>query len=280
MTLALVTGASGSTGRPLVEELRAEGVPVRAATRSASESLVCDHVAFDWMDPKTHAPALDGVDRVYVLGPGLMANPDAVVIPFVQRALAAGVRRVVLLSASAIAEGAPGLGMVHAFLRQHVPEWAVLRPSWFMQNFVDPRHHHARGLLAGTLVTATGKGRVGFVDARDIAAVAARALVDPVSHNAAYVITGLEALSYDDVVQRVGQAVGRVIEHRVVESGEVMRHMIENGIPDAYAQLLTQLEADVRRGVHAGITDTVHRVTGRQPRRFDAFAREHVAHWR
>ena len=73
-------------------------------------------------------------------------------------------RRVVLLSASAVPEGAPGLGTVHRYLRERVPEWAVLQPSWFMQNFVNERHHHGSTLKHdGVVVTATGEGRVGFV---------------------------------------------------------------------------------------------------------------------
>lgn len=278
MTRILVTGASGSTGRPLVQRLRAAPVTVRTATRTPG-SGPGEHVPFDWMDPGTHDAALEGVDRVYLLGPGLVAHVDAIVIPFVRRALDRGVRRFVMLSASAVAEGAPGLGTVHAFLRRHAPEWTVLQPSWFMQNFIDPRHHHARGLLDGRLVTATGEGRVGFVDARDIADVAAHALVDAEPHDTAHVLTGPEALDYDDVAARLSRALGRTIEHRAVEPQALVRHLVDHEIPEPYAQLLAELDRAIGEGEHAQTTDTVLRVTGRAPRSFDAFVREHARRW-
>ena len=282
MSRILVTGASGSTGRPLVQRLRAARVTVRTATRTPRpepRSGPGEHVSFDWMDPKTHDAALEGIDRIYLLGPGLVADVDAIVIPFVRRALDRGVRRFVMLSASAVPEGTPGLGTVHAFLRRHAPEWAVLQPSWFMQNFIDLRHHHARGLLDGQLVTATGDGRVGFVDARDIADVAAHALLDAEPHDTAHVITGPEALGYDDIAARLSHALGRTIEHRAVDPQTLVRHLVDHEIPKPYAELLAKLDRDIRKGEHAQTTDTVMRITGHAPRSFDAFVREYASRW-
>jgi hypothetical protein len=83
-----------------------------------------------------------------------------------------------------------------------------LRPSWFMQNFTGD-HPVAGGVRAGELVTATGDGRLGFVDAADIAAVAVRALTDPVAHDTDHVLTGPEALSYADAAAVVTRHTGR-----------------------------------------------------------------------
>ena len=115
--------------------------------------------------------------------------------PFLQDALDQGVRRVVQLSSSALPEGAPGLGEVHRLVRSTMPEWTVLRPSWFMQNFTGD-HLVAQGVRDGEIVTATGDGRVAFIDADDIAAVAGRALTDAIAHNTDHVLTGPPALSY------------------------------------------------------------------------------------
>ena len=82
-------------------------------------------------------------------------------------------------------------------VRSTMPEWTVLRPSWFMQNFTGD-HLVAQGVRDGEIVTATGDGRVAFVDAADIAAVAGRALIDDEPHNAEYILTGPDALSYED----------------------------------------------------------------------------------
>ncbi len=154
------------------------GHAVRAASRKGTPVAGAEPVAFDWYDPGTHGPALDGVDRVYVIPPVGDPDPVGVVVPFLRRARAAGVRRAVLLSASSIPEGGPAVGQVHQALPGIFDEWAVLRPSWFMQNFTGS-HVHAQSIRTdGVIRTATGTGRVGFVDAEDIAAVAVRALND------------------------------------------------------------------------------------------------------
>jgi uncharacterized protein YbjT (DUF2867 family) len=270
----LVTGATGNTGRPIAAQLAAAGFTVRTATPTAVPERGAAHVRFDWNDRSTHDGVLAGVDRMYLLAPGLVAEPYAVLVPFIERALARGVRRVVLLSSSAVPEGSPGLGMVHRFLRERAPEWSVLQPSWFMQNFVDARHHHGGSLKrAGRMVTATGDGRVGFVDAGDIATVAVRVLADEVSHDTAHLITGPEALSYDDVALVLSGIQGREVRHVHATMEEAVRHMMAAGIPEAYARLLAALEDRIRRGDEARVTDTVRRVTGRAPRTLREFLR-------
>jgi uncharacterized protein YbjT (DUF2867 family) len=274
----LVTGATGNTGRPITAQLAASGFAVRTATPSADAPRLglasTTHVRFDWKDAPTHAEALRDIDRMYLLAPGLVEDPAAVMIPFIERALEQGVRRVVMLSSSAVPEGASGLGAVHRFIRERAPEWAVLQPSWFMQNFIDARHHHGGSLRRRhTMLTSAGSGRVGFVDAADIAAVAVRALADEASHDRAHVITGPEALSYDDIARTLSEALGHPVRHVHVSPEEATRDMMAAGIPEPYARLLIQLEERIRRGDEAGITDTVERVTGRAPRSFMDFLR-------
>ncbi|WP_163784628.1 NmrA family NAD(P)-binding protein [Myxococcus vastator] len=278
----LVIGAAGNTGRSIVHRLTELGVPVRAATRGGKMTdNSAEPVRFDWADEASHDTALAGVDRMYLIAPGLVDDPSPLMLPFIERALKRGVRRAVLLSASAIPEGAAGLGAVHHALRERMPEWTVLQPSWFMQNFAAPRHHHAASIQReGRLVTATGQGRVGFVDARDIAEVAVRALTDARAHDTAHVITGPQALGYDDIAGILAQVTGRPVRHQSVSPDEAQRHMEASGIPAPYARFLAQLEETIRDGAEDRVTQTVSRVTGREPRTFEAFAREHAAHWR
>lgn len=274
----LVTGASGTTGRPIVEALLARGSAVRTATRGEEPvDPRAEHRRFDWMDPGTYDAVLEGVERAYVLAPGLVADPSEIVLSFLRRGLALGLRRVVLLSSSAIEEGQAGLGRIHGFLRARVPQWTVLQPSWFMQNLVDTRTHHHRSLVEeGRLVTATGEGRVGFVDARDIAAVGACALADSASPDAGLRITGPRALTYAEVAAIVGEITGDDVRHEHVDRQGVIEHMMEASIPRSYASLLADLEERIRRGEEGEVTDVVERVTGRAPRSLEAFAREHA----
>ncbi|MCF0077069.1 NAD(P)H-binding protein [Streptomyces lomondensis] len=296
----LVIGATGTTGSRTTARLTAAGHRVRAAGRRATPVPGAEPVAFDWYDPATHAAALDGVDRVYLIPPLGDPDPAAVMLPFLRRARTAGTRRAVLLSSSAVPEGGPAVGVVHQALPELFEQWAVLRPSWFMQN-VTGMHAHARSIREdgtlwtatgsgrvgfvdaddiaavalhiredGTLWTATGSGLVGFVDADDIAAVALHALTDDRAPNDDLVLTGPEALGYDDLAALITEVTGRPVVHRPI-SREQLRDRLSALMSVEFAALLADLDRAIAEGAEDRVTETVQRLTGRPPRTFRAF---------
>lgn len=260
----LVIGGTGTTGSRVARKLRDQGSPAWIASRRGNR----DHVRFDWHDSATHRDALAGVDAVYLVAPIGEADPEPIMTPFLERAVREGVGRAVLLSASAVDPGTPGLGMVHNQVRDLFNEWAVLRPSWFMDNFTGDHLHAQAARKFGEIVSATGEGRVGFVAADDIADVAVAALTDPVPHNTDHIITGPEALSYDDVAAILGEVTGRPIRHRSVSTTELARRWTDRGMPPAFARLLTDLDAAIAAGAEDRTTPVVAEVTGHEPRLF------------
>lgn len=267
----LVVGATGTTGSRVVSRLVAAGHRVKAASRRATDVDGAQAVRFDWNDPATFDEALDGVERVYLIPPLGSLEPATVMLPFLRKGRAAGVRRVVLLSSSAIPSGGPAVGQVHQALPGLFDAWAVLRPSWFMQNFSGD-HPHAESIRTdGTLLTATGEGRVGFVDADDIAAVAVHALTTAQAPNTDLIITGPQALSYGDIAAVLTKVTGRSVTHRQL-TYEQMRDRLATGMPAEFAELLAGMDRAIAEGAEDRTTDTVQRLTGRPPRSFRAFA--------
>ncbi|MGP3934382.1 NAD(P)H-binding protein [Nonomuraea sp. KM88] len=270
----LVIGGTGTTGRRVAAGLGEQGADVRVATRSPAAA---DHVRFDWNDPDTHRPAVAGVDGIYLIAPAGSLDPAPLVRSFLAGAVDAGVRRAVLLSSSALPEDAPGVGALPRVVRATVPEWAILRPSWFMQNFTGD-HPVAQGIRTdGEIVTATGDGRVGFVDAADIAAVAVRALLDAAPHDTDHLITGPQALSYADAAAVITDVTGLPVRHGPVEAAEMAERFAATGLPRAYAGMLAALDEDIRHGAEDRVTSTVPDVTGRRARSFAEFVTEHQA---
>jgi uncharacterized protein YbjT (DUF2867 family) len=267
----LVLGGTGTTGRRVVAGLLAAGFPARTATRTPGGP---GQVRFDWADRSSHAGALRGVSAVYLLAPIGDAEPAHLVEPFLEDALAAGVRRVVLLGSSAVTADTPGLGALPRLVRA-APEWAVLRPSWFMQNFTGD-HLLARGVRDGEIVTATGDARVAFVDAGDIAAVAVRALTDPEPHNTEHVLTGPSAVSYAEAASIIAAHTHRPVRHRAVSTAEFAAFLTTAGIPAEFARVLAALDEDIRRGAEDRVTTAVEEVTGRPARSFRAFTEEEI----
>ncbi|WP_433803445.1 ergot alkaloid biosynthesis protein [Actinomycetospora sp. CA-084318] len=259
--MTLVTGATGTTGRRVVAALEALDVPVRRASRSLS--------GFDWADPTTHDAAFDEVEALYLMAPVGEADPLPVVEPVLRRALDRGLRRVVLLSSSLIEPSSSGYGGLATLVRE-APEWTVLRPSWFAQNFTGD-HAVAAGVRAGRVLTATGAGRVPFVDAGDIAAVAAAGLVGTAPGE--QLITGPEALSYDEACAVAAGVVGHPVEHVSVPPAAFVDHLVEAGLPRPMAQVLAGLDELIAAGAEDRVTDVVARVTGRPARPLDTVLR-------
>ncbi|NRD65938.1 oxidoreductase, partial [Corallococcus exiguus] len=100
------------------------------------------------------------------------------------------------------------------------------------------------------------------------------------SHDTAHVITGPQALSYDDLAAILSRVSGRSIRHVHATPDEAQRHLQDSGMPEAYARFLTMLDTLIRDGTEDRVTDTVQRVTGRAPRDFESFTRAHLDAWR
>jgi uncharacterized protein YbjT (DUF2867 family) len=124
----LVLGATGKTGRRIIERLRARGVPTRAGSRSGQPP-------FDWEDPATWAPALEGVGSAYISYYPDLAVPGAVEATrsFAELAVGSGVRRLALLSG----RGEPEAERAERAVRDTGADLTILRSTWFMQNFSE-----------------------------------------------------------------------------------------------------------------------------------------------
>lgn len=264
--LVLVLGATGNTGAAVVAELAGRsGVRLRTATRSANPPTAAEHVRFDWFDHSTFSAPLQGVDRIYLVAPLGEAEPERHVEPFLEAARRAGVARVVFLSSSAVRSGDPGLGRVDELIRASCAEWEVLRPSWFMQNFTG-EHPLADSIRErGEFVTATGDGRVAFVDAADVGRCAAALLERTSAGNDEHLITGPEALSYSEAAAGIATSLGRPVRHVSVDVSQYTQRLMEAGYDPAFARALAALDEGIRAGEQAEVTDTVERLTGRRP---------------
>lgn len=271
---ALVTGGTGKTGTALVTILTDRGVQAIAASRHPAP----DGVLFDWADPATFGPALADTEAVYLVPPLLSTDPMPTAGPFLEQADAAGVRRVVLLGSLAVLPDVPGVAELTRAVRK-LPESTVLRPSGFMQNFTG-NHPLAVGIRnRNEVVTAAGDGRLGWIDAADVAAVAAEALLAPEPVADELVLTGPEALSFGDAAAMIGAATGREIRVREVTVDEQARRYVDLGMPAGFAAALAAVDRDIRHGSEDRVSTTVSDLTGRLPRGFGDFVRGRLDEW-
>ncbi len=274
----LVIGASGKTGRRLVAHLYERGMPVKAASRNPGEG----QSLFDWNKPETYGTTLAGVEAIYLIPPALVEDPAPLTGPFLMHAKKAGVRRVLLLSSLGVEFPHEPQDSGRRKLEQQVIasglDWTILRPSGFAQNFSES--FLLPGILhADTVASATGDGAVAFVDAGDIAAVAAKVLADGEGHvGKTYAITGPAPLTFADAAEAISKAAGRRITYRQISSDELLKILTE-GIPADYAAMVVRDQQAIREGAAALVTDVVERITGRPATPFVEFAVKASAAW-
>jgi uncharacterized protein YbjT (DUF2867 family) len=273
----LVTTPSGKVGQELVKLLSARGVSLRLGAHSPDKARAAfpglEVVPLDHTRPETHAAAVAGVDAVYLASPGDF--PSAPEQALVDAARKAGVKKVVKLAAMGIEHSDNPLRQVEEHIKASGLAWTFLHPTWFMQNFTTSM---AGGLKSGTLAEPAADGRTAFIDARDIAAVAAEALTRPGHDGQTYTLTGPDLLSRADVAAAVGKELGRTITYLPV-TDEQFRAAVKGFLTPSYTELLSHLYAIVRAGHTAVKTDTVQQVLGRPPISFTQFVKDHRAVW-
>lgn len=277
--MILITTPNGKVGSEIIQQLQNRGEPARIGAHTVEKARAAfpgaDVVRFDYADEANIRAALQGVDKLYLASPGEM--PAEPVNRVVDLAKAAGVRHIVRLSAMGVEYGDSPLRQVERHIESSGIAWTFLRPSWFMQNYSTSM---ADGIRQGTLMEPAEGAATGFVDTRDIAAVAVAALTEDGHAGQAYPITGPEALTREQVAQKISAATGREVRYQPVTPEQFEAGMRGAGAPDAYVGLMSALYGFVRAGQTAQTTDAVQRVTGRPPIDFDQFARDHAEAWR
>ena len=284
----LVTGATGTVSTALRAALSGADVRVRCLVRDPVRAIALrdediEAVAGDLDDPRTLAPAFDGVHDLWLLVPnGPLAPENSMNALWAARR--AGVERVVRLSAIGAAHDAPTRsGRLHALsdaeLRASGLSWTILQPHWFMQNLLSD----AAGIRAhGTFSLNAGDGRLAMVDVRDVAELAARVLTDEPSAHAGrtYSPSGPQALSFHDVAQRLTRVLGRDVSYAPVADERYRADLLGYGVPPWIADMLVEYAQAYADGWGDRTTSVVLDVLGRPPRSLDDFLRDHAVAFR
>jgi uncharacterized protein YbjT (DUF2867 family) len=270
----LVLGGTGMTGSRVAAKLTKLGVNVRTAAPTGAD------VRFDWDDPTTQSPALADVDRVYLVAPVLRTDFAGQVSSFLDLAQAAGVRHVTYISAFGV-DQVPPQWVAHRaveldLIGRGAITHSILRPAWFMQNFSETFLKPVDGAIA----VPTGDGAEAFVDAEDIAAVAAATLASPDAHvGAQYAPTGPDALTVSDAAGVIADAIGHPVKHNDIERDAWIDGTVAAGVPAEYGEVLRMLTETIASGHGSRPNNDVQNVTGRPPITFGDFARRTAQAW-
>jgi uncharacterized protein YbjT (DUF2867 family) len=271
-----ITGATGKTGRNVVSTALERGWHVRALSRQPVATRG-QWIPFDWDDKHSWSPAFEGSDAAYILIPFNHPGAAERTPDLIRTAAAIGVERIVLLS-SLDAKQAPensALRACESALLEASVHGAVLRPTWFLDNFTAGSF--ASMIDRAELRLPAGTGRIPFIDTRDIAEVAVATMTAD-GPSGMFELTGPEAIDHAQVAAALGTALGHPISYDDVPIDEFITHMTTRGFPHEYAQFLADaLHAVATGALTIPVTDTVQRICGRPPYTITQFAHHHVS---
>ena len=275
----LVTGATGNTGSGLVPALRKAGVDVRAFVRDEAKAqpfkdLGVEVVLGDLDQPETIAPAVEGVDKIYLLtwnGPTQAQQA----INVIEAAKKAGNPHIVRHSmwgsekSRIIQQG----DQVEAALTSSGLPWTLLKPTFFMQNLMMAAQTIASD---GMIYWDTGDGKLGMIDLRDIVEAAFAVLTGEGHEGKNYILTGPEAISMHEVASAFSKALGKKVTYVSVPGEASLQSMLSMGFPEWIARGYGELMVGFSQGFADRTTDNVATLTGHPARSIEQFARDYA----
>ena len=277
--MILVTSATGTVGSEVVKQLKTLGLPLTAASREpakAQASLGVPAVAWHWDQPKEFAAALKGVRTLFLGTPPGTTEEKAFGLAAVAAAKEAGVKKIVKLSAIGV-ENMPDSPhrQIELAIEAGGFQWVFLRPSFFMQNLNEGLLHGIK--QSGTIALPAGDGRTGFIDARDIAAVAVAAIHGDLLNGQGLTLTGSESLGYVEIAAQLGKAIGKPVRYDDVAPADFTASMLQAGMGKHYAEFMTVLyDQVVKKGYVSIVNDNVKKITGKDPILFAQYAKDYA----
>lgn len=276
--MILVVGTTGNIGGEVAQLLADKGSPLRVLARDVSKASAqfddsVEVVQGDLRDPFSLPAALDGVEKVFLVTP-LALDQVAMKNTLIDAAAGAGVKHIVMSTGIGAAPDAPvQFGRWHGEnqerLKQSGMDWTFVQPTFFMQNFLMSAPTIADH---GAFYLPLGEASpVSWVDARDIAAVAATALTEPGHEGQAYTLTGPQAVTCEQIAEAMGEIVDTPVRYVPVSSEQAAASMLEMGMPEPLVQAMNELYALGPPGYLADVAPTVADVTGRPARDIRTF---------
>jgi uncharacterized protein YbjT (DUF2867 family) len=272
MATFLILGGTGKVGRRLTSALIEAGHDSRPASRHAA-------IRFDWADESTWSSALAGddglagVDGLFIVGPGSATDWSPRLSHLLAAAKTAGAGHAVLLSARAV-EFLPGGAVDRAeqALRNGPLPWTILRPTHFAQNFTEAMFAPRDGLIAAP----AGTGHEPFIDAADIADVAAAVLGRDGYHGTTLDLSGPAAVGFAEAAAVLAEAAGTPVRYEDESDDEHVQRLRAAGTPEGYIEWRMAMLGGIRRGDDAYLSDGVQQVLRRPAASLAAWAQREV----
>ncbi|MHC5217699.1 SDR family oxidoreductase [Enterococcus sp. LJL128] len=278
----LVVGGTGNIGFPLVETLSMhENIAVTAGVHNVEKAKkmlgVFENVTicpFDFLDSATFPKAFEQVSKVFFVRPPQLSKPKEDMLPFLQFAKQQNISQIVFVSLIGVEKNpVTPHHKIEKMIRELELPFTFIRPSFFMQNLntthrEDIQKHH-------DLFIPAGHAKTSFIDTRDIGEIAAISLMDHSYINQTLDITGPEALTYDEISQKMTRILEMPITYSKPGLLKFRRTMLKRGIPKDYANVMVMLYLITQLGNAKAVTTTAEKVLNKPPRTIERYIEDY-----
>jgi uncharacterized protein YbjT (DUF2867 family) len=283
--MILVTGASGNVGKTVLQEVAKSGAKHRAMYRSAAEAAKApagtETVIADFAKPETLSAALRGAEIVYLVCSPI---PELVQLEsnMIDACVSAGVKHVVQNSALGAGDYDKSFPSWHRKVEEKLKStrlsWTILRPNSFHQNVVAFFAPTIR--TQGVFYNSMRDSKNSFLDVRDIAVVAARALAGGEHSGKIYELNGPEAIDYTKLARKISKVAGREVKYVDIPMDAQRKALLEQGMPEWLVAALLDLQQFYLSGEGGDTDGLLRRLLGRAPITMDEFLKENGAEFR
>jgi uncharacterized protein YbjT (DUF2867 family) len=295
--MIVVTGATGNVGFEVLKQLVEENASVRTAVTNVEKAKATlqakgldlsriELSRLEFGDGSSYASTFAKADRLFLMRPPAISDTKKRINPAIDAAKDAGIGRVAFLSLQG-AEKNPVVPhyAIERHLEQSGMDYTFLRAAFFMQNLTTTHREDIQ--KHSDIFIPAGKGKTAFIDVRDIAAVAVKALTTSEEDfeklglkNQGVELTGSEALDYSQIASILSEVLGRTISYSNPSNRHFGEVWNERGYPLAQILVMEALYMVAKLGRAGKLTDETKRVLGREPIAFEQFARDYQAVWR
>ena len=277
--MIVITGATGNVGARTVELLRSQGQQVRGLSRHPSHP---DDLAVDLADADAVVAALAGAKAVFAIVPAVENQLD-MERNLISAARQTGVDHYARLSSlNADPNGKDSVSRVHGKAEQLLEEsglsYTHIRGNFFMQMFLTQAENIVHQNVFATC--AVSSAEVGFIDTRDIAAVASIALSQDGYEGKTLRLTGPELLTFSAAVELLSKTIGKTINYYDMDCDEYRKALLGAGVSEYLTDHVIGLYTRIGSGSSAVTTDEVAKITGKAPRSFQTFASDYADKFR
>lgn len=279
----LITGSTGKTSTRIAQLLQTANIPFLIATRRDPASIPFPSTKLDWFDETSYINPFTSttITSIYLVAPDTF-EPGPYLNAFIDLAVSKGVRNFVLCAGTSAQKGGQFVGPVWSHLESistadSSVHFAILRPTWFMENFSEMQHVTSIK-DSSTFYTAAGDGKIPFVSADDIAEAAFVFLSGKREYgNRDYVILGPELLTHDRVAGILSKVLGRNVRHVRRSQGDMVEYYKSMGVKELYANFLPYLENTAKEGSEENLKDDLEGLIGRKGLGFGEWAEREAA---